>query len=1030
MKSIILIFIYLMLSFVIINGQSLTVLYVSPTGNDGGLGNQSDPLATIQEAQTRVRKLVSGMTADIEVRLMPGVYFLAKPLSFNQSDGGTGGFVVRYRCQGLPGEARIIYGKVLTDWKSWKDGIWSCQVGNQPFLSLYENDRRATLARHPNKEFDADYPCWDGPYYKSVNADVTDDSNYSGQWIQYNANEFDPASISRVNLNLMIFPFGSRDWTKSMIPIKEIQSDNKKIILNDKRRLGTTEGDNISNRFYYCNSLDLLDAPGEYFHDTVTGVLYYKPFTDVSRARVIRPLGHELISVKGTTSASVKNIVFDGLRFEYGDLGSGLAPTDDFRQMVMLENASGITFSCCVFSLGRTGLMAKNSQNIRVQSCLFRKMGVSGVVFNGCTNSRVVDCRFEEVATTLLYGYGIYLKSCVNCVVENSEVCFSGRYALSLRGNVKVQKGTNPDNYDFNSLYSKGNRFRYLKFMHGGQDSGDMGVLHMAALNLEADDNINYVDQVTVSNSWAHDGLTDPDHPWGLYVDWIDNSWKQEFRNVHLEQVQNMVTYTGSSSSHKKSAYFNGQNNRLSAVLFNNSFTNTAGGSNENPGFDRSLMEYGQLGVRNIPQGFLRRSCIAHWAFDEANGNALLQTIPNRVFEGLKLDAEWGGPNAVARVDGVKRKALRFENATNSVTTQQRVNAMLDFSILCWVRLPVVSSSVNATIWSTSQRGEGSGLFCQYLFSNGKPGFGFEVEAQKTAVAVTGANDNAWHLVAAVKSADSIRFYLDGKKFAAILVPTTLRTGELRFGKHPMHTFGSFLGDIDEVRVYNYAITPAMLTLMESSERSGLSPQAFILMNTRSELALEEVSDGVVKAVDLRNLEDGQVWLKESAVNGRFLLRNLRSGRYLIYQSPNVTTAAADGTGWTQLSSTTTGLNSVRFQIGSLFLSAANPVFGGNMSMLSQTAQGGQDWLLIPAQVAGWDNSIPAANITPARKDDKFLLVNGNQVSIIESTGEFVTVYNLSGQLVIKSNKAVFNLEQSGWYLVKKGESVQFIFIS
>ena len=928
-----------------------TVLFVSPAGNDRGPATEAAPLATIKEAQSRVRKLVPGMKGDIEVRLLPGVYFLAQPLAFTESDGGTGGFVVRYRCHGLPGEARIIYGQVLTGWKPWRDGIVSCQVGKKPFLSLYENDRRATLARHPNKEFDADYPCWDGPYYVSVDADVSADPKNRGEWIQYNAEEFDPASFPLGKMKLMIFPQGNRDWTKCMSPIGKMQSDNGKVIFTNRLPLGSTEENSVSNRFYYCDSLNLLDAPGEYFHDEASGVLYYKPFTGAKRARIIRPLGSELMSVKGGKEPA-RNIVFDGLRFEYGDLGSESAPGEDFRQMVKLENASGIAFSRCVFSLGRTGLMARKSRDIRVEFCLFRQMGVSGVVFNECAESRIADCRFEEVATTLLYGYGIYLKSCVNCVVEHSEICDSGRYALSLRGNVKVQKGTNPDNYHTDIGRAIGNRLRYLKIMHGGQDSGDMGVLHMAAVNLKGDPNINYVEQVTIANSWAHEGLTDPDRPWGLYVDWVDNSMHQVFRNVQLERVQNMETYKGKASSHRRSAFFNGAGNRLSAVLFNNSFTNVPVGSIENGQFDRSLMEYGRLGIRNIPPEFLRRACIAHWAFDEADGKVVRQSVPNRIFDGSRLDADWGGPEAVARVAGLTGGALRFGNAADTVATTQRVNAMLDFSILCWVRSPADSAGGSATIWSTSQRGKGSGLFCQHVVSAGGPGIAFEVEAGRTAVAPLAGKDNAWHLVAAVKASDTIRFYLDGREVAKSALTGPLQTGELRLGKHPLHPDGAFRGDLDEVRVYNYAVPPDMLRLLESSGRAGSAFQAFVLMNARSELALEEVADGVVRAVERRHPEDGQVWLRENTTDGRFLLRNLRSGRYLIgREDGQVTTAPEGGAGWKQIpGASPDGIESVRLQGGSFFLSIDNPVFGGTVSMLNQPAEASQEWLLLPAR--------------------------------------------------------------------------------
>ena len=930
------------------SAPAATVLFVSPTGDDRGPASEAAPLATIQEAQARVRKLVAGMKADIEVRLLPGVYSLAQPLAFTESNGGTGGFVVRYRCHGLPGEARIIYGQVLANWKPWRNGSVTCQVGTQPFLSLYENDRRATLARHPNKEYDADYPCWDGPYYVTADAEKGRKDKKSG-WAKYDPAVFDPSSLSPATLKLMIYPQGARDWTRHMVPVTRIDPNSTRLYFGNLQQLWDASP-SCRNRFYYCDALPLLDAPGEYFHDPASGVLYYKPFTAASRARIIRPLGWELLSVKGGKKPA-RNIVFDGLRFEYGDLGSLSAPLEDFKQMVTLENASGIVFSRCVFSLGRTGLMARKSRDIRVESCLFRKMGVSGAVFNECAGSRIADCRFEEVATSLLYGYGVYLQSCVNCVVEHSEVCDSGRYAVSLRGNVKVQKGTNPDNYRTDIGPAAGNRIRYLKLMHGGQDSGDMGVLHMAAVNLAGDTTINYVEQVTVSDSWAHEGLTDPDHPWGLYVDWVANSMHQVFRNVQLERVQNMETYSGESSSHRRAAYFNGRENRLSAVLFNNSFINLEVGSPENDHFDRSLMEYGRLGIRSIPPEFLRRACIARWAFDEADGPLLRQSVPNRVFDGSRLDTKWGGPKAVARVTGLTGGALHFGNGADTVATAQRVNAMLDFSILCWVRSPVVSAGGSATIWSTSQRGRGSGIFCQQVVSDGGPGIAFEVQAGRTAVAPLAAKDNAWHLVAAVKASDTIRFYLDGREFAASALTVPLQTGELRFGKHPLHPDGAFRGDLDEVRVYNYAVPPAMLRLLESSGRAGSVPRAFVLMNAHSELALEEVADGVVRAVERRHPEDGQVWLRENTADGRFLLRNLRSGRCLIgREDGRVTTAPEGGAGWTKIpGASPDGLESVRLQGGSLFLSVDNPVFGGTTSMLNKPAEASQEWLLLPA---------------------------------------------------------------------------------
>ena len=68
---------------------------------------------------------------------------------------------------------------------------------------------------------------------------------------------------------------------------------------------------------YIENAYEFLDAAGEWYLDTATGTLYYKPLSgqDMSTADVEVPKLQSLISVGGTYSSPATHIAFSGLQF-------------------------------------------------------------------------------------------------------------------------------------------------------------------------------------------------------------------------------------------------------------------------------------------------------------------------------------------------------------------------------------------------------------------------------------------------------------------------------------------------------------------------------------------------------------------------------------------------------------------------------------------------------------------------------------------------------------------------------------------
>jgi len=67
--------------------------------------------------------------------------------------------------------------------------------------------------------------------------------------------------------------------------------------------------------------------------------------------------------------------------------------------------------------------------------------------------------------------------------------------------------------------------------------------------------------------------------------------------------------------------------------------------------------------------------------------------------------------------------------------------------------------------------------------------------------------------------------------------------------------------------------------------------------------------------------------------------------------------------------------------------------------------------------------------LSPVKKSDNFIVVNNRQISINDYNGESVSVYNATGQLVLKTNKAIFDLDGSGLYIVKMGNKTQRVIV-
>ena len=256
-------------------------------------------------------RIAAGLDSDLTVLIRGGVYRIEETLSFGPQDSGTGKHAATYAAG--PGKKVVISGgRAIAGWKTDDNGIYSTFVPGVKegwtFRHLYVNGRRAQRARTPNK--DADSPC-----LRLTSADLSEDLR------RYTLG-LDPASLSQwqnaEDMEIMV----AGNWAINRLPIESIDVSSGIVVLKPPHAVGHNAIRPRAGRWcYFENSLDLLDAPGEWYLDRRTGVLSYRPLPgeDMKTAEVIAPVVGRLVEVKGTPENPIRNLHFRGLSFQHSD---------------------------------------------------------------------------------------------------------------------------------------------------------------------------------------------------------------------------------------------------------------------------------------------------------------------------------------------------------------------------------------------------------------------------------------------------------------------------------------------------------------------------------------------------------------------------------------------------------------------------------------------------------------------------------------------------------------------------------------
>ena len=435
-------------------------IWISPKGSDFNDGTRQSPKATLTSALRQAREWRrtedNRIQGGITIYMEGGTYAFHEPVFIRPEDSGTKESPTIIRSVG--DEKVILSGGIsINGWK--KQGkVWVADVpvfNGRPldFRQLWVNGKKAVRAR-------------DVEDFEKMNRICSVDEKNEILYVPV-------VSIRRLidnkgNLKAKYAEMVLHQmWCVANLRIRsvEVQGDSAAIRFHQPesriqfehpwpRPMVTTDGHNSA--FYLTNARELLDVPGEWYHDMNARRVYYYPREGekMQEAEVIVPAVETLVRVEGTLDRPVCHIRFEKITFSYTTwmrpsekghvpLQAGMYLTDGYRidpkmqrnylnhpldnqgwlgrpaAAVRVVAAKQIDFERCRFEhLGSTGLDYEEAvQGGVVRGCLFRDIAGNGLLVGSfspaahethlpydpadrrevCTQQHINNCYFTEI---------------------------------------------------------------------------------------------------------------------------------------------------------------------------------------------------------------------------------------------------------------------------------------------------------------------------------------------------------------------------------------------------------------------------------------------------------------------------------------------------------------------------------------------------------------------------------------------------------------------------------------------------------
>ncbi|MDY4975386.1 MAG: right-handed parallel beta-helix repeat-containing protein, partial [Clostridia bacterium] len=367
------------------SAQAAKQLYVATDGSDSNSGSISAPFATLEAARDAARAI----DGEVIINIRGGVYPVSSTLELTKADSNTtyraykdekvilnGANVLKSSdFQPISEEAKalivdqtgadkikmidlIAHG--ITEYGSLKCiGMGGTYRDTGYPVALYYDDQMMTIARYPNDEY----------VETGLVLEVGEQGTEKGFTIKTDSETASRMEKWIASKDLWVFGYFMHDWAEAHLPIT-IDASKGIITSQWASNYGVVE----ERRYYVYNLLEELDAPGEWYLDRDTGILYLYPTTDMKEDTAIEFVTFDkpFISVSGAENITIKN-----LNLQKG-IGTGIEAVD----------VTGFVVDGCeLSSVSDTGIIITQSDdnkattfNSGAKNCYIHDMGAGGII--------------------------------------------------------------------------------------------------------------------------------------------------------------------------------------------------------------------------------------------------------------------------------------------------------------------------------------------------------------------------------------------------------------------------------------------------------------------------------------------------------------------------------------------------------------------------------------------------------------------------------------------------------------------------
>lgn len=380
-------------------------LFVAPDGDDAAPGTREQPFATLERARDRLREIKKqgGLPpGGAAVWLRGGRHARSRTFTLTAEDSGTAETPVVYRA--VPGErprlcggARIEQFAPVTDAailarlpeearaKVVRADLAAAGVkdygklaprgygrGTQAQLEVFFNQRPLQPARWPNQGF------------VKVARPVADEGAPVKRGFAFEYEGDRPARWTTAP-DAWLYGYWVHLWADNYLPVASIDPQKRRITVGDG---GGYRGVRDGAPYFALNLLEELDAPGEWYLDRATGVLYlYPPGEGDSPLLPRKARADEDPSDRGKSGqspADLKNAVVEV---------SVLA-----GPFVQMDQVSHVRIQGLVMELGRAdGAVISGGAHCLLAGCTVRKVAGTAAVVSGGTGHGVLGCDFHTL---------------------------------------------------------------------------------------------------------------------------------------------------------------------------------------------------------------------------------------------------------------------------------------------------------------------------------------------------------------------------------------------------------------------------------------------------------------------------------------------------------------------------------------------------------------------------------------------------------------------------------------------------------